>query len=154
MASNRVKLVMEANLGQVGLIGSVARLVCQEAGMTVMAVTEVELALVEAVTNIIKYGLVLLPTAEIDIIFTASESALQVEVGDHGIPIPDGMLDLADGSVFEFEPDDMNSWPTSGMGLSLIKAAMDYVDYWTLDGRNTLRLIKLKERVNETAIFS
>lgn len=154
MASSRLKLIVEANLNQIGLVGSVARLICHEADMMVLAITEVELALVEAVTNVIKYGLSASPQAEVEIVFTISERSLQVDVCDQGVPIPPGMLELADGSVFDFEPEDMDSWPTSGMGLSLIKAAMDEVDYRSVDGKNILRLIKFRERINETAIDS
>lgn len=145
MTSSRLKLIVEANLSQIGLMASIARLICHEASMTTLVTTEVELALVEAVTNIIKYGLPHSPSAEVQLIFTLSTPSLQIEIYDQGVPIPAGLLDLADGSVFDFDADDMDAWPTSGMGLSLIKAAMDDVDYRTIDGNNILRLIKHRE---------
>lgn len=152
MAPGCVKLTIKASLTQIGLVGAFTRLLCAETGLQTLAATEVELAVVEAVTNVIKYGLPDLPDAEIELVCSMSESCLQIEICDQGIPIPAGVLEQADGSVFDFTVEDMDSWPTSGMGLSLIKAAMDSVRYDSVDGRNTLSLVKHMERPNEMAV--
>jgi serine/threonine-protein kinase RsbW len=66
---------------------------------------------------------------------------LEVDVWDYGNPIPDDQLEHAGSSTFDFEPTDTGALPEGGMGLALIKAAFDEVDYAS-DGReNWLHLI-------------
>jgi anti-sigma regulatory factor (Ser/Thr protein kinase) len=67
---------------------------------------------------------------------------LEVLIEDKGIPMPEEALNNADGSVFDYDVDDMESWPTSGMGLSLIKAVMNTVEYHADSQGNILRMVK------------
>ncbi|PTQ89225.1 ATP-binding protein [Agitococcus lubricus] len=145
MPKSRIKLSIEAKLANIGMLGNVARMIAHETGLSVMTGTEVELAVVEAVTNIVKYGLTDKPDAEIEVVFTCYSDFLQIDVCDQGLAIPTEALAQADGKVFDYAIEDMNTWPTSSMGLSLIKAVMDSVEYQTLENRNTLRLVKFIE---------
>lgn len=149
-ANSHIKLTIEGRLANIGMVGAVTRILSSESGFSVMSSTEIELAVVEAVTNVIKYGLLELPSSEIDLSLTYFEQYLAIEISDNGIPMPSQALEDADGSVFDFLEHDMDTWPTSGMGLSLIKAVMDRVEYSSMNGRNTLRLIKLMESIDAT----
>jgi anti-sigma regulatory factor (Ser/Thr protein kinase) len=150
VANSHIKLTIEGRLANIGMVGAVTRILSSESGFSVMSSTEIELAVVEAVTNVIKYGLLELPPSDIELSLTYYEQYLAIEISDNGTPMPCQALDNADGSVFDFLEHDMDTWPTSGMGLSLIKAVMDCVEYSSMNGRNTLRLIKLMESFDAT----
>lgn len=142
VATSHVKLTFESRLANIGMVGAVTRILSSESGFGIIPSAEIELAVIEAVTNVIKYGLAALPTAEVELSFCCFEQYFVIEIVDLGIPIPPQILAAADGSVFNFSVDDMDAWPTSGMGISLIKAVMDRVEYSSIKGRNSLRLIK------------
>jgi anti-sigma regulatory factor (Ser/Thr protein kinase) len=66
--------------------------------------------------------------------------------------MPADALDSADGSIFDYSVEDVEGWPISGMGLSLIKAVMDEVQYSSDETGNTLRLIKRKLKAESTHV--
>lgn len=141
--SNRsIRLSIKANLSSVGIVGAVFRALSAEFGLSVVACTEVELAVVEATTNIVKYSLAHRP--EEDIHFSVSNEGyiLEVMIEDKGTPMPSEALANADGSVFDYDVDNMDTWPMSGMGLSLIKAVMNTVEYHADSQGNILRMVK------------
>ncbi|SNS33639.1 serine/threonine-protein kinase RsbW [Noviherbaspirillum humi] len=102
----------------------------------------IELAVVEAVTNVIKHGYPSGTAGVAEISYEEHEHGVTVEIHDRGRPIPASALEQADGSVFGFDPADTASLPESGMGLSLIKASFDEVHYKTENGLNRLILYK------------
>ena len=143
MTGNRsIRLSIKANLSSVGIVGAVFFFFCAEFGLSVVACTEVELAVVEATTNIVKYGLAHRPEEEIHFLVSNEGYTLEVLIEDKGIPMPEEALANADGSVFDYDVDDMESWPMSGMGLSLIKAVMNTVEYHADSQGNILRMVK------------
>jgi serine/threonine-protein kinase RsbW len=107
------------------------------------AASEVRLGIVEAMVNVVKHG-----HAEV---CADAQMVLRCEAGpqhwcftltDHGKPIPADKLSAADGSVFDFDPLDIDSVPDGGMGLSLIHMVFDQVDYRSSNGCNELVLTK------------
>lgn len=101
---------------------------------------DVELALVEALTNVVRHGygpeggpmkLEAMTGAGIGVIF---------RIHDWGRPIPGEALAQAGLSRFDFDPEDLDSIPAGGMGLSLITAVMDDVGYRSDGGQNVLTL--------------
>ena len=102
----------------------------------------IELAIVEAVTNVIRHGY---PDGEqgvAEVYYSEQDNGVRVEIRDRGRPIPPDKLEQADGSVFAFDPDDIANLPEGGMGLSLIKQLFDTVYYESRDGINRLILEK------------
>lgn len=112
----------------------------------------VELAVAEALNNIVEHGQ-LLPTAVIylDIVADATSDCVTIVIRDPGRPIPPTMLDNASASAFDFDPDDLINLPEGGMGLSIICAAMDEVAYETGAGGNQLFLTKRRTPVKSTS---
>ncbi|HNA21486.1 MAG TPA: ATP-binding protein [Agitococcus sp.] len=141
---SQIKLTIRARLPDVSILGVTIRVLADEFGLEMMACTEIELAVVEAVTNVVKHGLNKSPDALIEITLYSTDQLLAITIFDQGIPMPADALDAADGSVFDYIAEDIEGWPTSGMGLSLIKAVMDEVQYNHDETGNTLRLIKKK----------
>lgn len=149
---SQIKLTIRARLPDVSILGVTIRVLADEFGLEMMACTEIELAVVEAVTNIVKHGLAKSPDSLIEITLYSTNQLLAITLFDQGSPMPADALDLADGSVFNYTPEDVDGWPTSGMGLSLIKAVMDEVQYSSDESGNTLRLIKRKQAAESTNV--
>lgn len=143
MTSNRsIRLSIKANLSSVSIVGAIFRTLSAEFGLSVVACAEIELAVVEATTNIVKYGLAHCPEEEIHFSVSNEGYILEILIEDKGIPMPEEALVNADGSVFDYDAEDMDSWPMSGMGLSLIKAVMNTVEYHADAHGNILRMVK------------
>ena len=149
---SQIKLTIRARLPDVSILGVTIRILADEFGLEMMACTEIELAVVEAVTNVVKHCLAKSPDSLIEVTLYSTEQLLAITIFDQGIPMPADALDSADGSVFDYIPDDIEGWPTSGMGLSLIKAVMDEVQYSSDETGNTLRLIKKKLIIESTNV--
>ena len=104
-------------------------------------VQELELAVVEAVTNIVKHGYTAAPGLMIDLELKRLDNAIEVIITDRGSPIPAAALAKSE-SVLDFDPADIDNLPTCGLGLALIRESTDGFEYSTADGVNILRLIQ------------
>ena len=102
---------------------------------------ELELAVVEAVTNIVKHGNLAGPDQVIGLELKRQGNAIEVIITDRGSPIPEAAL-VKSQSALDFDPDDIDNLPANGLGLALIREATDGFDYRTADGVNTMRLAK------------
>jgi serine/threonine-protein kinase RsbW len=102
---------------------------------------EVELALVEALTNVIRHGYG--PEGgPVRVEASALPPLVTLRISDWGRPIPGEALAGAGLSRFDFDPDDLAELPEGGMGLSLITVLMDDVAYRSDQGQNTLTLVR------------
>jgi serine/threonine-protein kinase RsbW len=101
-----------------------------------------DLGLTEVLTNIVRHGYEG-PTDD-RLIVTCHDCSTywEIEVTDMGRAIPAGNMANADGSVFDFDPMNIDSIPEGGMGLSLIKALFDSLSYKSADGKNVMILGK------------
>jgi serine/threonine-protein kinase RsbW len=102
---------------------------------------DLELALTEAVTNVIRHGY----GPEGGPVRVEAEvlgDQMQLCIFDWGRPIPGEALAGAGARRFDFDPDDLDALPAGGMGLSLIAMLMDEVSYRTDLGQNRLTLLR------------
>ncbi len=108
------------------------------------AASDVELAFVEAVSNVFRHGYG--PGGGPIKVEAAGNAAtgITLRIHDWGRPIPGEALAEAGLSRFDFDPDDLESIPAGGMGLSLITSVMDDVAYRSDEGQNVLTLRKGK----------
>lgn len=86
-----------------------------------------EIALVEALSNIVRHGH---PAGEVEIALRLG-AGVEVEIVDVGNPIPPGLLEAE-------APDDPLA--ESGRGLALIRTCADDLRYESGEGRNRLTL--------------
>ena len=81
----------------------------------------IELALVEALTNIVEHGYGHDTTEPVRLRLLERSGALEIDIWDRGRPIPDGMIENTDVSTtFLYDPTDLDGLPEGGMGLALI----------------------------------
>jgi serine/threonine-protein kinase RsbW len=103
----------------------------------------IELALAEALTNIVEHGYGGDHGDAVRLRLQERGGGLEIDIWDRGQPIPDGLIESTDvATTFLFDPTDLDGLPEGGMGLALIKAAFDDVRYGTRDGVNRLRLVR------------
>jgi anti-sigma regulatory factor (Ser/Thr protein kinase) len=132
-------LALDCNLDKVHLVGEWLHHSCEMADPA--RLQELELAVVEAVTNIIKHGNTSGPDQGIGLELSLLGNVVEIVITDCGTPIPEAALEKSQ-TALDFDADDIANLPTCGMGLALIREATDSFDYQILDGVNTMRLTK------------
>lgn len=110
-------------------------------GWTEDARDAVDLTLVEALTNIVRYG----PPGEerpILLDIDLDDRRIQIDIVDFIPPVPPDLLQRAGNSAFDFDPDNVQTIPESGRGLALILMMMDEVTLFEETDLSRLRLIR------------
>ena len=102
----------------------------------------VEIGLAEALTNVVLHGYAGLEAEPFKVRWSVSRRLLLLEIRDRGRPIPKDRLRSAGPDTFNFDPTVLDTLPEGGLGLSLMLAAFDRVDYSSVGGLNCLRLTK------------
>ncbi len=128
-----VTLRIDSRLANVELVARAVRGLCNAAGMPGRECARVELALVEAVNNVVRHAYRGQAGHWVEVVFTAEEGRISLEVADEGTAMPPRAT-----PVFDFDPSDLANIPEGGMGLYLIHSVMDTVEYHSRDGRNAL----------------
>lgn len=140
MAERGLIFSLDSRLEQLSLLAVVVRAVCGETPLAGDVIDGVELALVEAVTNVIRHGYAGEPGLPITVRVELLDDRLALTIEDQGTPIPPGLLEAAAAAALPEPTLDPSTWPESGMGLGLIAAAADALAYASSDGWNRLRL--------------
>ena len=102
----------------------------------------VDLGLTEALTNVIRHGYGAARCGRVTLTCLEAAGQWQLTLSDCGHSIPQALLQQADGSVFDFDPDDVHNVPECGMGLALIRHCFDSIDYQVRTDGNHLLLTK------------
>ncbi len=141
MTSREVRLIVPSRLEAVREAGNAVRTMWADLRLDEAVAYEVELAVVEAVTNAIKHAYGGVSGHEVEIHATLHGECLDVEISDTGIAMDPRCLEQP-LAVLDFDPRRRDRLPEHGFGLAIIRAAMDGVEYLSAGGRNTLRLRK------------
>jgi serine/threonine-protein kinase RsbW len=144
MSPITIELTIDSRLENVALVGVAFNKICESAGMDALECYQMELCLVEAVTNCIKHAYGSRPGNNVSVKVTLDERNLELQIRDKGPPAA-GVF--AGPSTLEFDPNDLQQVPTSGMGVFIIQSIMDGVEYHREGDTNILTLTKeLKAR--------
>jgi anti-sigma regulatory factor (Ser/Thr protein kinase) len=93
-----------------------------------------ELAAIEALTNVVLHGCAGQPDAIIQVELSANPDGLSLLISDPGVPMKDGLFENA------LDLDQIDPSSESGRGLATIKACADVVVYTRKADRNSLTL--------------
>lgn len=109
--------------------------VCEEAGVDMALIASLNLALEEAVTNVVLYAY---PGSEglVDIDAVYTDKCLKFIITDSGIAFDPTKKEDADTTLSAEER------PIGGLGIFLVRQIMDSVNYERIEGHNVLTLIK------------
>jgi serine/threonine-protein kinase RsbW len=142
MKPKEIKLIIDSKLEDVALVGREVNKLCSAAGRPFLEASDVELCVVEAVTNSIEHAYRLKAGHQVEVTFAIYSDELIVGVCDTGEPMDPKLLEEKDASFFLLNPDDLGSIPEGGRGLAIIKEIMDSVAYTSKEGKNCFTMKK------------
>lgn len=128
-----VTLRADSRLENVELLARAVRGLVAAAGLEGRECARVELAVDEALNNVIRHAYRHEPGHPVELVFTLDERCFTLEVADEGAPMPPRRA-----PVLDFDPGDLEHLPEGGMGLFIIHSVMDQVEYRSAGGRNSL----------------
>ena len=129
------RLTLKNNVEELTKLPEFIDTVCEEAGVDMALIASLNLAVEEAVTNVVLYayeggeG-----TVDIDAVIT--DKQLRFIITDSGIAFDPTKKEEADTTLSAEER------PIGGLGIHLVRQIMDSVNYERIDGKNILTLIK------------
>lgn len=132
-----IALSTEATLPALRLLSAALRGVLDSWPLTEERRLLLELALVEAATNVARHAYRDGPPGPVTLVLVRRGNDLSLSVKDRGLSFDPAAVPLPP----EPDPDDPSTWPEGGMGLPIIRAACDELRYATADGENTLTLV-------------
>lgn len=97
----------------------------------------VEICLTEALNNVIKHAYKGDHSQQIEILINLSDNVLEIVLIDSGMP-----REKIKEPTLDFDPEDIENLPESGMGLYIIHQLMDTVEYHSNNGKNFFTLKK------------
>jgi len=137
-----VKFIIDSNLENVSLIGMSVNKICSSTSFSAIDCFNVELCVVEAVTNSIKHSYHGEAGHEIKVVFTLTQKDITFDIYDTGAPMNPGVLDKAHIISPGDDATDLESIAEGGRGLGIMKEIMDSVTYRSEKGENRLTLVK------------
>lgn len=148
-----IELSIKSKPENVALACAEARNAAIAAGMPDQAVSELELAVSEAVTNSIEHGYQWQEDQDILVKIETLNNQLVVNISDQGSPIPGDLFDnieegfeeptsQSNGDEIDQMVDPMALLAENGRGLKIIQALVDNIHSQHKDGWNILKLIK------------
>lgn len=131
----QVRLLADSRLDCTELLTRAVRGMVAAAGLPQRDCAHVELAVAEAVNNVVRHAYHGEPGHPVELLFTLEAGHFTIEVTDEGTPMPE-----RPAPVFDFDPKDIQHLPEGGMGLFLIHSVMDEVEYRRHGARNCLSM--------------
>jgi serine/threonine-protein kinase RsbW len=142
MGLRKVKLIIESDLDDVPLVGIAVNRFCSYAAFSETDAFNIELCVIEAVTNSIKHAYGEKSGHEVVVIFTLSDNEAVFEICDKGKPMDPERLKEADLTTSHVEKQQLNTIRDCGRGLGIMKEIMDGVEYRSGNEFNCLVLKK------------
>ncbi len=133
---NEKTLTIENKIEQLPLLAGFVEELCEEMGLGMEMVFNLNLALEEAATNIIMYAYPQDESHIISLTATKDSDRLSLLLEDTGIPFDPTEAPDADITLSAEER------PIGGLGIFLIRQIMDEVSYQRIDGKNMLTMVK------------
>ncbi|GAA4904079.1 ATP-binding protein [Ferrimonas pelagia] len=138
-----LKLEGQATYETVALIGKAISGMYHLTVLPAVDLDMVELAVVEIGNNTVEHAYQGEQNKTIWASFKYSKSSVSITVSDNGSRIPDHLVAGLDSvEIPEMDPDDPDTWNTSGRGFGIINQVMDEIVYFQDNGKNHFRMIK------------
>lgn len=141
MTPSAIVLTIESRLANLAFVGVAARAVAAAAGLPPDACGQVELCVVEAVTNSIRHAYENRPGHEVRVLLRAGGGRFEIEVRDRGRALPVERLSQPP-VLAEPSPDEPEALAESGRGHFLMASLMDELRFAHEDGENVVRMAR------------
>jgi sigma-B regulation protein RsbU (phosphoserine phosphatase) len=135
-------LTLTNNVQDVPQLAAFVEGVCEETGFDASTAMQINLALEEAVVNIMNYAYPQGTFGNINIKAQANDVRLKFIITDSGSPFDPTVKEDADITLSAEER------PIGGLGIFLVRQLMDSINYERIDGQNILTLRKKLPNIN------
>lgn len=142
MDFKRITFIIESHMQNVPLIGMSVNKLCLAASFSAIDAFNIELCVVEAVTNSIRHCYGGETGHEVKVRFTLTQEDIVLDICDVGPPMEPDKLEKAAIQCPEADDYDIESISEGGRGLGIMKEIMDSVIYESEKGENCLTLRK------------
>lgn len=129
-------LTLDNDVKQVEKLATFVDGVCEEMGFDMALTMQLNLAIEEAVVNVMNYAYPAGTTGKIDIEAQANDVRIKFTITDSGIPFDPTAKEEIDTSLSAEER------PIGGLGIHLVRQLMDSINYERTNGHNVLTLRK------------
>ena len=129
-------LTLHNDVQQVTLLADYIDAVADEGALDPALTISLNLALEEAVANVILYAYPEGTQGDVDITTTVADGVLTFIIADEGVPFDPTQKEEADVTL------GLEERPIGGLGIFLVRQIMDTVGYERREGRNILTLTK------------
>ena len=129
-------LVLQNDISQIPKLASFIEDIAKEAKMDPARAMSLNLAMEEAVSNIILYAYPEGAEGQVEVKAVIKEDRLDFTLTDSGVPFDPTLAHMPDLTL------DAAERPIGGLGIYLVRSIMDSVAYERLDGKNVLSMTK------------
>ena len=138
MHERSIKLTIDSKIDDIELLSKSVRAICNTVINEEILLYNLELCLVEAVSNVINHGYHRKSGNAIEVIVTVDDRHVTFNILDSG----DKLTELAPKKELMHSVKDLSSLPESGMGLFLINKIMDEISYCEQQNKNSMIMTK------------
>lgn len=135
------KIVLPNDVQEVPKLAAFVDEVCEWMGFDPMLTMQLNLAIEEAVVNVMDYAYPPGTKGEVDIEVKADADELMFTISDNGVAFDPTAKAEVDTTLSAEERQ------IGGLGIHLVRHIMDNVEYERKDGRNILRLSKKRQTI-------
>lgn len=129
-------ITLTNDIQQVPQLADFVDMVCEEVGMDMAVAIQMNLAMEEAVVNVMNYAYPADTVGDVTIEAVTIADQLQFTITDSGIPFDPTAKAEVDTTLSAEER------PIGGLGIHLVRQLMDSINYERIDGKNVLTLRK------------
>jgi sigma-B regulation protein RsbU (phosphoserine phosphatase) len=133
-------LTLTNNIEEVPQLAAFVDEVCETAGLDMSTTTNMNIALEEAVVNVMSYAYPAGSVGEVQIDALLGDKELCFVIRDKGKPFDPTAQDETDTTL------SLEERPIGGLGIYLVNTIMDHVSYAREDGKNILSMNKLLKK--------
>lgn len=130
------KLTLHNDVQQISKLADFVDAIAEEASIDPSLAMSLNLALEEAVTNVVMYAYPAGEEGDVDIVAALSDGSLLFTISDKGIPFDPTKKEDADITL------GVEERQIGGLGIFLVRQLMDTVEYKRKDGYNILTMKK------------
>jgi sigma-B regulation protein RsbU (phosphoserine phosphatase) len=129
-------ITLTNDIQQVPQLADFVDMVCEEVGMDMAVAIQMNLAMEEAVVNVMDYAYPSGTVGNVTIEAESDDDQLQFTIIDSGTPFDPTAKEEVDTTLSAEER------PIGGLGIHLVRQLMDSINYERIDGKNILTLRK------------
>ena len=129
-------IILSNNIEEVPQLNAFIEEVCEAIGLDMPETMSINLALEEAVVNVMDYAYPTGIQGQVLIEAEADKERMKFVITDHGIPFDPTTKEEVDTTL------SLEERPTGGLGIHLVRQIMDSINYERVDDKNVLTLRK------------